>query len=147
VEDSGLAALIDTGLQMKAFEQVISLGVKPWNNYRIIQRAPRFYSSVFDYELESRGENILVEVKSAVLRENSYAMYSDCSTLRGRRQIRELIKHVESGRRGLIVFIAALPHVKAFKPYVGGDEEVAELLKVAKSVGVEPYQCTMSLRC
>jgi sugar fermentation stimulation protein A len=137
VEEGGLAALIDTALQMRAFEQLVSLGIKPWDNFRILRRSPRLYSSVFDYEFERLGEDILVEVKSAVLRENSYAMYPDCPTERGRRQIKELIRHVESGRKGLIVFIAALPNVEAFKPYVEGDSEVARLLRIAKDTGVE----------
>jgi sugar fermentation stimulation protein A len=137
VEDEGSAALIDTALQMRAFEEIINQGIKPWDNYRILRRAPRRYNSVFDYEFERLGENVLVEVKSAVLREGSYAMYPDCPTERGRRQIRELIEHVESGGRGLIVFIAALPHVKAFKPFIEGDEEVAKLLSVAGNAGVE----------
>jgi len=134
----GLAALIDTKLQMESFEKLIEVQRIPWlRNCIRVKRNPRLGSSVLDYLLECNGEKIYVEVKSAVLRGNhKYAMYPDCPTLRGRRHIHELTTHVERGGRGLIVFIAALPGVEAFKPYGEGDPEIPVLLRKAWEKGV-----------
>jgi len=78
-----------------------------------------------------------LEIKSAVLRgRKDVAMYPDCVSLRGRRHIRELINIVLKGGKGILLFIAAIPHVKAFKPNRAVDEEVYELIREAVSVGV-----------
>ncbi len=134
----GLAALIDTRLQMESFEKLIENQRIPWlGNCVWVKRNPRLGGSILDYLLECNGEEIYVEVKSAVLRgDHKYAMYPDCQTLRGRRHIRELTTHVEGGGKGLIVFIAALPGVEAFKPYSEGDPEIPVLLRKAWEKGV-----------
>jgi len=77
-----------------------------------------------------------LEVKSAVLKEGEYATYPDCPSARGRRHIRELTDHVKEGRRGTILFIAALPEVKAFRPNRSADPELHGLLMEAHSAGV-----------
>ncbi|ABL79213.1 DNA/RNA nuclease SfsA [Thermofilum pendens] len=136
VEDAGSAALIDTALQMNALESLFEQGIEPWSGCSVKARAPRLGSSRLDYLLVCNGEEVFVEVKSAVLREDSYAMYPDCPTLRGRRQISELIRLAEGGGKAMIIFVAALPGVKAFKPYGEGDPEVAVLLGEAKKKGV-----------
>lgn len=135
VEDRGKAALIDTGLQMQAFESALKRKLIPWAPCRIIARAPRLGSSRLDYLLECGPHRVLAEVKSAVLREGFYAMYPDCPTLRGRRHLSEIAEYARKGGKALIVFIAALPDVKAFKPYVEGDPEIPRLLATAAEAG------------
>lgn len=138
VEDSGLGALIDTQFQMEAFEKIIEQQLAAWaKDCRIRQRNPRLGESVLDYLLECRDREVYVEVKSAVLRsKDNYAMYPDCPTPRGRRHIRELIKHVENGGEAWLVFIAGLPHVKGFRPYEKGDPEIPRLVRAAYKHGV-----------
>lgn len=136
VEDSEAAALIDTQMQMKSFESLLGLSGTVWEHCRVLSKGPRVGGSTLDYLLSCGGEQTYAELKSAVLREGSYAMYPDCPTLRGRRHIRELIELARRGRRTLIVFIAAAPGVSAFKPYERGDPAVAELLKQAREAGV-----------
>jgi sugar fermentation stimulation protein A len=135
-EDSGGAALIDTAIQMRAFEVALERGLLPWAPCRISSRNPRLRGSVLDYLLDCGGEPVYTELKSAVLRDGAYASYPDCPTLRGRRHVSDLIAHVQAGGKGLIVFVAALPGVSAFRPYERGDPEVARLLREARKVGV-----------
>lgn len=136
VADGDEGALVDTRMQMQAFEALLGLKVEFWGDCSLASRNPRVGSSVLDYLLVCGGEEIYTELKSAVLRGNGYAMYPDCPTQRGRRHIRELMHLSESGVRALIVFVAALPRVSAFKPYEEGDPEVARLLKQAAEAGV-----------
>ncbi len=135
VEDRGGAALIDTYLQMQAFESALNRKFIPWAPCLIVTRAPRLGSSRLDYLLECESHRVLAEVKSAVLREGFYAMYPDCPTLRGRRHLSEIAEYARRGGKVLIVFIAALPDVKAFKPYEGGDPEIPRLLATAVEAG------------
>jgi len=138
VEDNGLAAVVDTVLQQKVFEYLVANHQIPWlRDCRIVKRNPRLSGEVIDYLLVCGDEYLYTELKSAVLRFNGvYAGYPDCPTIRGRRQIKALINHVKQGGRALIVFIAGLPGVEAFKPYSEGDPVVAELIREASLNGV-----------
>jgi sugar fermentation stimulation protein A len=138
IEDQGYGALIDTSMQEKIFEFMVKNNMIPWlKNCVLAKRNPRLDNEVIDYLIACDHEKAYVELKSAVLRvDEVYAGYPDCPTIRGRRQIKALIKHVENNGRAFIVFVAALPGVKGFKPYSEGDHMVAELLKEASIKGV-----------
>jgi sugar fermentation stimulation protein A len=140
VEDPFGFALIDTNLQMKAFEVAYRKGLIPWLNpseWKLEKRnALLGENSYIDYLFRNLKTNqpLYLEVKSAAMRSpDNFAMYPDCPTERGRKHLRELIEHKnQSG----ILFIAALPKVKGFKPYCEGDPEICKLLKVAKKEGL-----------
>jgi sugar fermentation stimulation protein A len=137
VEERGLGALIDTQLQMKAFEHLVEKGQVPWLKECSIQkRNPRLGASVLDYLLKCKKKDILLEVKSAVLREGEFAMYPDCPTTRGQRHVRELSEYTKKGGIAYIVFMAALPEVSAFTPYKRGDPLLFEYLLNARKWGV-----------
>ncbi len=134
VEEHGLGAVLDTFIQMKAFEKAIDLNLIPWlKGYRIAKRNPRLDHSVIDYLLEKNNSRIYIEVKSAVQRVNTYgASYPDCPTPRGRRHIKELIHyHITKGLYTGIVFIAAIPCVKYFTPNKNTDPEIHRLIREA----------------
>lgn len=139
-------AVIDTRTQARAFERAVELELIPWlKDCYIKKREVKVGNSRLDYLLDCNGEEIWVEMKSAVLRKGEYAMYPDCPSLRGQRHIRELIKLREEGKKAMIIFIGALPDVKKFKPYVKGDPEIARLLKEAKAKGVEIKALSIAL--
>ena len=138
VKEKRLAAIIDTQLQMQALEKIITLNLLPWiKGCRIHKRNARLGNSLIDYLLECNGEKVYLEVKSAVLRHDKYAVYPDCLSLRGRRHITELTSHVKNGGRGVILFIAAMPDVKAFKPNSSADPELSRMLTEAREAGVK----------
>jgi len=138
--DGEAAALVDTSLQMRAFEAALAEDLIPWAPAcSIARRSPRLGGSVLDYLLECAHPPGLayVEVKSAVLRgPGGAAMYPDCPTERGRRQLLEMIRHSRSARM-IVAFIAALPGAAAFRPNALGDPVMPELLARAASAGVE----------
>ncbi len=137
INDAGLGAIIDTRLQMRAFEEAINRGLIPWiEGYRIIKRDVKLKASRIDYLLGRLDERIYVEVKSALLRWGEYAAYPDCPTSRGRRHISEITEYVLEGGRGAIVFLAAMPHVEGFKPYPLGEPVIPKLLRRAQECGV-----------
>lgn len=133
-----LAAIIDTQLQMRAFERALALELIPWlGGYAVLKRNVRLGHSVVDYLLAGQGNQLYLEVKSAVLSKGHYAMYPDCPSARGRRHLKELIEHKVKGGGAMILFIAALPDIKAFKPNRDADPELADLLLVARDAGIE----------
>jgi sugar fermentation stimulation protein A len=137
VEEKGLAAVIDTQLQMKAFETAQQRGLIPWlKGAAFIRRNPRLGGSLLDYLFERRGKTLYGEAKSAVLREGKYAMYPDCPTLRGQRHVEELMAWVRNGGHAFLVFVAALPYVVGFKPNRDADPRLCDLLERAKGSGV-----------
>lgn len=138
VEEHGQGALIDTWLQMTAFEVALDKDLIPWlSNCRRVKRNAQLGVSRIDYLLTCGGEVQYLEVKSAVLREGTYAMYPDCPSDRGRKHIRELMRIARDGVQAKVVFMAALPYVTAFKPNRAADFELFEALKVARHCGVD----------
>ncbi len=138
VKDGDMGAIIDTQLQMQVFEKSLETGLIPWlKGFRMLRRNARLGNSLIDYLLECDRKEAYLEVKSSVLREDCYAMYPDCPSSRGRRHIKELINHVRGGGEAIILFIAALPEVRAFKPNKPADPELYELLMEAHQVGVK----------
>lgn len=135
VQDIEKASLIDTHLQMRAFEKALENKLIPWlANCKIIRRNPRVMKSVLDYLLENET---YVEIKSAVLRVENKASYPDCPTERGRRHIRDLIELARKGKKAMIIFLAGLAKVKAFTPARWIDYKVADALVEAKREGVK----------
>lgn len=139
ISDKGLGALIDTVFQTKAFEVSLQKKALKWLlNYKVVKRNVKVGSSLIDYLLLKGDSKAYLEIKSAALRGNEvYAMYPDCPTERGRRHVRGLMELAESGERAIMLFVAALPEVEAFRPCRKGDPQIAELLKQADRVGVE----------
>ncbi len=138
IREVELGAIIDTQLQMKAFEKALVMGFIPWlKKCTIVKRNARLGNSVIDYLLACAEKQAYLEIKSAVLREGHYAMYPDCPSARGRRHIRELMDHQAAGGITTILFIAALPEVKAFKSSRTGDPELCDLLIEAQNNGVD----------
>ncbi len=63
-------------------------------------------------------------------------MYPDCPTPRGQRHVRELSEYVKKGGQGALLFIAALPQIKKFKPNKPADQRLYLLLQKAHAAGV-----------
>ncbi|MEM2740150.1 MAG: DNA/RNA nuclease SfsA [Candidatus Bathyarchaeia archaeon] len=145
VEESGLAALIDTYLQMRFFEEALSRNLIPWlRGFRIVKRNIQLHSSLIDYLLKLGDRTIYLEIKSAVMRiDKSFASYPDCPSTRGRRHIEDLILASSKGLDCAILFIAALPYVDAFKPNGDIDPKLATLLKLAVKAGVHVKAISM----
>lgn len=138
IKEGNLGAIIDTQLQMKAFEKSLAMKLIPWlKGCSISKRNAKLGESRIDYLLERDGKEVYLEVKSAVLRQGHHAAYPDCPSSRGRKHIKELTNHLKEGGEAIILFIAALPQVEAFRPNKSVDPELYELLVEAHKAGVK----------
>ena len=132
------STIIDTNMQMRAFEKTLELGVVPWlKNCRCVKRNVRLGKSVIDYLIKCDKKEIYLEVKSAVKRKNIFAMYPDAPSERGRKHIIELKNAIKRGKNAMVVFISSLPNVKAFKPSEEIDPMLNEILKMAYKNGLK----------
>lgn len=137
IKDGKLGAVIDTQLQMRAFEKCLEMNFIPWlDGCKMIKRNAKLRECLIDYLLDCDGKKIYLEVKSAVLKEKKYAMYPDCPSARGRKHLKELMNYSKNGE-AMILFIAALPGIKAFKPNKNADEKLYDLLLESHQRGVK----------
>jgi len=138
-------AIIDTRTQAAAFEAALAAGALCFlKGCRLKAREPRIPGGRADYLLDCDGRNVIVELKSAVLRgPRGEAMYPDCPSDRGVKHIHELASLAARGERTAIVFVAALPGARCFKPYAQGDPRVPEALREAAKAGVEIYSFSL----
>ncbi|NSW76581.1 MAG: DNA/RNA nuclease SfsA [Candidatus Atribacteria bacterium] len=146
VEEEDGFVLVDTDLQMKAFEVAFSRGLFPWlSMWFAYRRNPRLGNSVLDYLFVRENEQAYGEVKSALYREGNLALYPDAPTERGRRHLRTLLELQENGVPTYIIFAVALPGVAGCAPFEERDKEVAELLREAHTKGVAVKSFLLSL--
>lgn len=138
VEYSTGYAVIDTQLQEKAFMNAVETGLIPWlEGCRVARRRPRVLGEVFDYSLSCKDKTAIVELKSAILESpEGYAMYPDTPSERGRRHVRKLVEYSIAGGWAILVFVAAFPGARGFKPNKSVDPEIARLVKQAVEAGV-----------
>ncbi|MEM0476683.1 MAG: DNA/RNA nuclease SfsA [Candidatus Aenigmatarchaeota archaeon] len=133
-EDKKSAMIIDTSLQMKCFEIGIKKNLISWlKGAKILKRNVKLDDSLIDFLIQHKNKKYYLEIKSAVMKENNFAMYPDCPSLRGQKHIKELIKH---SKNSIILFIAGMKNINAFKPNKNADEKIYELLKIAKKRGI-----------
>jgi sugar fermentation stimulation protein len=130
-------ALIDTKIQCLAFEHAIENNLIPWLiGWKIKEKEKTFLDSRIDYVLvKQTGDSALLEIKSAVDFDGYYSMYPDCPTDRGLKHLRTLTYARKKGMACFIVFIAAHPLAKAFKPNSQADPRIKKALIQAKNAG------------
>jgi len=141
VYDRGLYSIIDIITQNKVFEETLKKNYIPFlKRCIIIKRNPRALDSIFDYLIKCDNKTGYVETKSAVLRgDHDIAMYPDCPSIRGRRQVRDLIKLSKMNINTWLIFISGIPNARCFKPYLDGDPILANLIGEAYRSGVNIY--------
>jgi len=135
-----LAALVDTKVQMMGFEEAVKRKLIPWiKQWEIVSKEKSVDDLRIDYYVRRGYEEGFVELKSAVKFYEGCAMYPDCPTKRGRKHLEALCELKKRGFRSLVVFVAAHPLAKRFKPDEASDPMFAKVLKQAYMCGVEVY--------
>jgi len=143
--EPGRYAVIDTRTQAAAFEAALASNSLCFLKDCVVKaREPRIPGGRADYLLDCGGREVVVELKSAVLRgPRGEAMYPDCPSDRGVRHINELARLASQGSTAAIVFVAALPGARCFRPYPEGDPRIPEALRRAAEAGVGVYSFSL----
>ncbi len=141
------ASLIDTRLQARCFEKACRDGNISWlKPYNILDREYILGRSRLDYLIGTPdGRRGVMELKSAVyMADDGVAMYPDTVSVRGREHIR-LLTRLDRNLRRVLVFIAANPLARGFRPCYEADPMLRDLLLDALRSGVEVRAVKMAL--
>jgi len=119
------------------------------SGYKTIKKEAKIGESRLDFLLDDHDilPPCYVEVKSVTLKLDECAQFPDSVTERGQKHLMELMELKEKGFRSVMLFVIQREDVNRMKPAYSIDRKYAELMKEAKSVGVEfiPCQCRINL--
>jgi len=117
--------LLDSALHSKIAEKVIRL-LSEFSEISELRKEVAIGNSRIDFLIDSTP----LEVKGVSLVKNGLALFPDAPTKRGRRHVREIIKH-----KGMLLFLI-LRNAEKFAPNADTDPKFAQLLSKARKEGV-----------
>lgn len=148
VHSDGQWVGINTGLPNHLVREGIENGVvTELQGYtRIRGEVPYGEHSRIDLLLEGVRGLCYVEVKNVTLVEGRVALFPDAVTTRGQKHLRELMRVVREGHRGVIFFVVQRGDGEAVAPADTIDPEYGKLLRQALAWGVEAvaYQARLT---
>jgi sugar fermentation stimulation protein A len=139
VEADGYWAGINTGLPNHLAREAIENGTAVELQGYETTRPEVAYGehSRIDLLLESPQQRCFVEVKNVTLVEDGRALFPDAVTTRGQKHLKELMRVVREGDRGVIFFTVQRGDGRCVSPAEIIDPEYARLLRLAMKSGVE----------
>ena len=139
VKSKGVWVGINTFLPNRLAKEAIERGViEELQGYDTIRSEVSYGDrSRIDLLLEGSRGPCFVEVKNVTLVEDGRALFPDAVTTRGQKHLRQLIKVVEKGERGVIFFVIQRSDAKTLSPADDIDPEYGRLLRLALDNGVE----------
>ncbi len=109
--------LLHTHLTNQVAQYLLERGKIPGlERARIARQEIQIGRNRFDFLLEEKGRNILLEVKSCTLVGEEVAMFPDAVTERGARHLEALARLKEMGMEGAVLFIVHWPLAEVFMP-------------------------------
>ena len=139
VQIDGYWVGINTGLPNRLVHEAIENGtVVELQGYdSICPEVPYGEHSRIDLLLEGSVGRCFVEVKNVTLVDGHRALFPDAVTIRGQKHLRELIRVVSEGDRGVIFFTVQRGDGDSVSPADLIDPEYGRLLRLAIESGVE----------
>jgi sugar fermentation stimulation protein A len=139
VQADGFWIGINTGLPNRLTREAIEDGtVVELQGYATIRpEVPYGERSRIDLLLEGPAGRCFVEVKNVTLVESGRALFPDAVTTRGQKHLRELMRVVREGDRGVIFFTVQRGDGNSVSPADMIDPEYGRLLRLAMENGVE----------
>lgn len=139
VEADGQWVGINTGLPNGLAAEAIREGKIPeLAGYQDIRPEVRYgENSRIDLLLSGPAGLCYVEVKNVTLVEGGRAIFPDSVTERGQKHLKELMREVRAGNRGVIFFVVQRGDAGAVAPADAIDPEYGRLLRLAAASGVE----------
>jgi sugar fermentation stimulation protein A len=139
VQVNGLWVGINTGLPNKLTHEAIDNGIiRELAGYETIRPEVKYgENSRIDLLLSGPPGLCYVEVKNVTLVKGDMALFPDAVTLRGQKHLHELMRMVQDGHRGVILFVVQRGDVCCLSPADAIDPEYGRLLRLAVNSGVE----------
>ncbi len=127
---------IDSAAPNAAFFQWVK-GGGLFHNLSLIKPEQSFGQSRFDFYIEADGKRIFAEIKGVTLEENGIVRFPDAPTERGVKHLNELIRCIEEGFEGYMVFVVQMEGVRFFEPNWETHRLFGETLIKAHKAGVK----------
>lgn len=150
VNKAGMLVNIDSQAPNEIVAEALMLGnlSLPGMSAPIRYRREQTYgASRLDFLLEdSQGRIGYMEVKGVTLEENQHCRFPDAPTERGRKHLEELMKVVEEGYTGYVLFVLQMKGMNSFRPNDEMDPAFGDALRRAARAGVVvlAYDCDVS---
>ena len=127
---------IDSAAPNAAFFQWVK-GGGVFHSLSLIKPEQSFGQSRFDFYIEADGKRIFAEIKGVTLEENGIVRFPDAPTERGVKHLNELIRCIEEGFEGYMVFVVQMEGVRFFEPNWETHRLFGETLIKAHKAGVK----------
>ena len=139
VERDGFPILLHTHMANSVVQCLLKQGLLPGlEDAVIIRREATFGRSRFDFLLERKNSQIILEVKSCTLFGKALAMFPDAVTDRGRKHLLELAELARRGYACAVVFVVSAPRAQYFIPDYHTDADFARTVRdVRESVQIQ----------
>ena len=120
-----------------------------FKGYPEVRREVVFGESRLDLMLSGPNGKYYIETKSVTLVENGVGLFPDSPTLRGAKHMNSLVRAVEGGHRGAVVFVIQRPDAVEFSPNEQADPVFGAAFRMALDAGVKAfaYNCHVSETC
>lgn len=136
VEREGVPIMLHTHRTNEVAKYLLQNGMIPGlEKAKVLRSEVRIGQHRFDFLLQEKGEEVVMEVKSCTLFGEKVAMFPDAITERGRRHLLELARLSEQGIRTAVLFVVHWPYAEVFMPDYHTDFEFSKMfLEVREKV-------------
>jgi len=132
---------VHTGLVNALVVEAIHNGtIKELQGYKQVEQEVAYgeEKSRIDVLLMNDKERCFVEIKNVTARDSrAHAIFPDAVSLRGQKHLRELMRVIEAGHRGVIFYCIQRDDIDSFRPADEIDSAYGQLLRDAAAAGVE----------
>ncbi len=134
VDKGGRPVFLHTHLTNRVAAHLLAGGAIPeLASYRVVRPEVPVGNSRFDFLLEGRAGQMLLEVKSCTLFGKRIAMFPDAVTARGQRHLKELSRLARRGLRSGVLFVVHSDRVRFFLPDYHTDPDFARTLHALRN--------------
>lgn len=103
----------------------------------VIKREVRYGDFRFDFFISDGNRKVFLEVKGVTFEENGVAMFPDAPTTRGIKHIDELVKCIDDGYGGILLFIIQMKRVYKLIPNDFTHKAFGDALRNSVNKGVK----------
>ena len=140
VEAEGTLVSADARIPNALVAEAVAGGLfSEFGSWPTVTRESTFEDSRFDLMLEGEGGRLYVEVKSVTLRENGVGLFPDSPTTRGVKHLNTLVKAVNAGHKGAVLFAIQRADCHSFAVNEPADPALAAAFRHALECGVNAY--------
>ncbi|MEK4496442.1 DNA/RNA nuclease SfsA [Ureibacillus sp. FSL W8-0352] len=132
-----------------AYEAILDGKIAEIGTVQKLKKEVKYGDSRFDLYFETQEERGFIEVKGVTLEKDGVAVFPDAPTSRGAKHVLELVKAVEEGYKGIILFIIQMEGCRLFVPNHETDPSFSNALRQASKQGVQilAYETSVSEQC